>query len=53
MDTLTRVIARIPPIGRLVWSFVITILTNFSLVTNGSIKRKSSGATCGNLAITK
>ncbi|WP_186265082.1 hypothetical protein [Burkholderia gladioli] len=53
MDTLTRVIARIPPVWRLVWSFVIIILTNFSLVANGSIKRESSGAGCWNLATIK
>ncbi len=50
MDMLTRVIARITPVCRLVWWFVIIILTNFSLVANGSIKRESSGAGCGNLA---
>ncbi|WP_186267337.1 hypothetical protein [Burkholderia gladioli] len=53
MDILTRVIARIPPVWRLVWSFVIIILTNFSLVANGSIKHESSGAGCGDLATIK
>ncbi|WP_186111041.1 hypothetical protein [Burkholderia gladioli] len=53
MDTLTRVISRITPVWRLVWSFVIIILTNFSLVANGSIKRESSGAGCGDLATIK